>query len=130
MEKIKAQEINFYRRLSAFLRKNFPKINVKTEDAKDELIAKLLYSPNFASTHSLVEQLNGYEDFTPKQLEVIMNALLTNSQVRWIVGDADIFDFYKKILDRYPKALGDNRGKLLEILAQTEIDETDEDTPF
>ena len=129
-KKLKAQQINFYRRLSTFLRKNFPKINVKTEDEKDELIAKLLYSPNFAATHSLVERLTGYEDFTPKQLEVIMNALLTNSQVRWIVGDLDIFEFYKKLSDRYPKALGENHGKLLEILAQREIDEPDEEIPF
>jgi len=97
----KIYSIKFYRKLSHYFKENYPDINLKTENEKDLLISKLSTSPNFSSTHNIISHLSKYDGFTRKQVEDIVNALIYNNQVRWIITDPDINEFYRNIYDNY-----------------------------
>jgi hypothetical protein len=90
-------KIYFYRRLSDFFKKTFPKINLTTELEKEGLIEELSSSSSFAQTHSLIAKLSNYEGFTQKQAEDLARALVNNNQVNWIIDDVDVYEFYKKL---------------------------------
>ena len=53
--------------------------------------------PNYATTHALIAKLSEYNEFTQKQLEGLVDALLSNGQVYRIVEDYNIKKFYEDI---------------------------------
>lgn len=79
-----------YRRLSAFFKSEFPDIHLASEIEKDLLIKKLATSGNFAHTHTVVAQLSQFSDFTVDQVNAILSAASSNSQVGWIATDWDV----------------------------------------
>jgi len=125
----KKSKPKFYRKLSDFFKHNFPNINLATESEKDNLIEKLSSSSNFASTHSLIASLSKFNDFSPKQAEDLVNALILNNQINWIATDDDVHNFYRKIWDQHYFSLLDYNDTL-ESLLETEKKDTLEDVPF
>ena len=63
------------------------------------LINELSDSPNFACTHEIMSKLRKYPDFSPSQIRRLVDIGLTNSQVSWIADDADVNQFYRKLVD-------------------------------
>ncbi|AXX96991.1 PIN domain-containing protein [Profundibacter amoris] len=88
--------VTLHNSLSNFFKARFPQINLSTEFKKDELVRRLINSPNFSETHQVISELMEFEHFTKGQIRQIFSALLDNNQVRWIAMDCDVQDFFKK----------------------------------
>ncbi len=111
----KESELHFYRTLSKFFENHeqFKDIDLERESEKKRLIQELAKSPNFSMTHALVARLAAYDDFTTEQVVDVVESLRTNRQVRWILGDRDVAEFYRKIAEtaeyqRYVESRGHN----------------------
>lgn len=66
----------------------------------DELIDRLYSSPNFAKTHDILSALSRHKpDFQHRHFRMAIRAVLSNNQVHWISGDADVRDFIKFLID-------------------------------
>jgi hypothetical protein len=109
----KSSEILLYKTLTDFLDKHAKEIKIKIEKEKETLINELLNSPNFITTHSIIGKLRIFTDFSEDQVKTLVNALINNSQVRWIATDDDVNAFYKEII-KDKKAIFDERE--LEII--------------
>lgn len=71
----------------------------KDEEDKEYLISSLQDSRNFYSTHKLIAKMNEFESWTEKQQCKLIDIALTNRQVKYILGDADVQRFYFNILE-------------------------------
>jgi predicted nucleic acid-binding protein len=100
-------ELISYKKLSEFFKDNFPEINLSDEVEKDILIQSLSTSPNFAHTHQLISKLNKFTEFTETQVNDIITATISNSQIYWIIDDEDVNQFIRKIVDNYEKSIED-----------------------
>lgn len=128
----KESEVLFYRRISPFFKEHYPDIKLASELEKEVAVQQLVGSNNFASTHSSVSKLSKYEGFSGFQINEIVDAALTNSQVNWIIGDVDIFEFFTKIITEYKDEIEEeaceNLKKELSLHESKEIE--DDDIPF
>lgn len=62
------------------------------------LIMALESSENFATTHTIIRKMQGRTDWTSDEKEHLFSIAVTNSQVRWILTDVDVSQFYEKLL--------------------------------
>ena len=95
----KSSKIIFFNSLTDFLKEHIKKIELNHEKEKDELIAGLHDSLNFSITHSLISRLSKYSEWNPRQKEELCSIAINNSQVRWILGDRDVNEFYSELLN-------------------------------
>lgn len=122
----KGSNIIFFKSLTDFLRTHVSEIELETENAKDELIEELRCSRSFWKTHNVVKELNAFSDWSQRQIEDICTAAIHNTQVFWLLGDEDVYEFYSAILDSKSaqQSTDENvvevRNKLLEITQQSE----------
>lgn len=127
----KDSKLMFYKRLSAFFKEHFPDIKLATELEKDILIADLAASGTFARTHSVITKLSKYTDFTAAQVNAIVDAALSNSQVRMIISDKDVHDFLSTAIKGHLKHLDDESIETLSaLLSPPSQDIDDGDFPF
>lgn len=96
----KNSEIHFYTNLVRFLNEHFEDIKLKTEQVKQDLIDKLSMSPNFVSTHGIIALMSKYSGWTDAQIESICSAAENNTQIGWLLGDDDVFEFYSRLLSK------------------------------
>lgn len=72
------------------------------DDAKAAAIKDLVNSPNFMSTHQAISQLTPYQDtFSKDEVNALSSAALTNNQIRWIIDDNDVKQFYLNLFSKY-----------------------------
>jgi predicted nucleic acid-binding protein len=128
----KNSNLVFYKRISAFFKEYFPEIKLAAELEKDLLIEEFTNSKSFAQTHQVVAKLSKYADFTPAQLNAIMSAAITNSQIAHIIDDPDVHEFLTAVLKNdeklFEKSSLQALATLMAPLKKQEID--DEDIPF
>ena len=124
--KKKKSEIHYYSSLMDFLRDHFKNIRLKNEQEKDELIQGLQSSPNFATTHSIIDKLYQYTDWTDEQIDALCSAVINNKQVEWILGDIDVLQFYSTLLSKI-KYESLNEGNVKQVFEQIFIIENEED---
>ena len=131
-EEKKNSHVIFFKSLVSFLKEHFASIKLKTEQEKDELISSLSESFNFATTHAIVDRLNKYSDWTESQQEDLFKAVINNSQISWIIGDDDVFEFYRSLLNSYngDSPLADKVRELLLDSEQNDDDSDDDDDIF
>lgn len=116
-----------YRRLSTFFKEHFPEIKLASEIEKDLLIKEFARSSNFASTHIAVSKLSKYSDFTVAQVDEILEATVSNSQIRWIITDIDVKEFISAVIKgKEGKLNEENLKEISELLS----DDEDTDVPF
>jgi len=139
---VKHSDIFYYRRLSSFFKEGFPDIQLASELEKEYLIQQLSKSASFAQTHNIISRLKRYTEFTATQTNDIIDAAVSNNQVRWIVGDEDVYSFLKSVIKdkehRLDNELLTELNELfdeaeLQYLAQagtSEEDLSEEDLPF
>jgi predicted nucleic acid-binding protein len=114
----KNSQIRFYRRLSAMLGDLFPDIKLETELEKEELIREFAASPNFASTHIAIAKLSKYSDFSTLQINEIVAAVITNSQISWIIADEDVSKFIANVIRGREQIIdAHNHKALLELVS-------------
>lgn len=99
-EQKKHSKIYFYTNLVRFLNEHFEDIKLKTEQIKQDLIDKLKKSPNFVSTHGIIAMMSKHSGWTDSQIENICSAAENNTQVGWLLGDDDVFEFYGRLLSK------------------------------
>jgi len=116
--------VYFYRSISKFFSENYPNIKLENEREKDQLIQELFTSSTFSKTHTIFAELSKFQEFTEAQKEQIIDAILSNNQIYWIINDEDIKSFiisrmkndedalnYEKLLE-LNELFGDERGKI------------------
>jgi len=125
----KNSEFRLYQRLSKFLAAYFPDAILATELEKECAIEELAASPNFARTHNLIAKLQGFSEFTNTQVNDILDAVISNDQVNWIIADDDVEQFVRKILENYETTAAlEKVAKVKEMLSKPE--KVDDDLIF
>ena len=77
--------------------------------AKTDLLIALENSRSFARTHEIVKKLSRHVTWSHEETEQLCYIAVNNSQVKYIIGDADVKQFYSRVLK--------NAGKLTEDMA-------------
>lgn len=72
-------------------------LEIVYERNKNNLINNLKQSKSFEETHSLISSLSKLSDWTYSQRRDLAEALVNNNQVRSIISDADVFQFYANL---------------------------------
>ena len=90
----KGSDIFLYTNLTMFFNDHIKDINLKTENEKIGLIDTLMLSGSFASTHSIIERLSKFSHWTQDQSVLLFNVATCNNQVRQIINDQDIHEFF------------------------------------
>lgn len=124
-QKAKNSNIYFYRRLSDFFRDKFPKIKLASELEKELVISDLIFGENFKEVHKVIAKLSKYADFTDQQVNEIIDASISNNQVRWISEDPDIKTFFNNLLkDRDQIVEPDKLEKFTKLFLNTKKEES------
>lgn len=100
-EKKPLSSLYFYSKISDFFKAKFPAIKIASELERDLLIQRLANSGSFFSTHAYIARLAAQPEFSTAQVEQLVEIPGANNQVGWIVGDADVHDFYKNLQNKY-----------------------------
>lgn len=125
----KKSTLYYYARLSDFFKKNFPNIKIASEVERDLLVEELTNSGSFASTHFIISKLAKQTDFSPAQIEALVNIAQSNNQVGWIIGDSDVYDFYSSLSKKHCEKLQpDTKAQLLALLDEGKPDRTENDS--
>ena len=66
-------------------------------------------SRSFARTHEIVKKLRQHGTWSHEETEQLCYIAVNNSQVKYIIGDADVKQFYSRVLK--------NAGRLTEAMA-------------
>lgn len=122
-----------YRRISHFLGKHFPNIKIASEVELQEAIDDLVTSSNFTCTHRAIARLSTYDRFGASHAASIAEAYIDNSQVRWILGDSDVYEFLKLFILNSGERLKESvRNELNELVkeARSYHEDWDEEIPF
>ncbi len=68
------------------------------DQRKLDLIDKLAESDSFANSHMIVRELAAFSDWREEEREELLRIALANSQVRYILTDADIRRFFARLV--------------------------------
>ena len=98
---------------------NADKQSNEEELQKMDLILNLENSGSFARTHEIIDKLKKYKNWTHNEKELLFRTGANNSQVYYILKDADVCLFYKGLFDRKEK-LPANAEKVKEALDSEE----------
>ncbi len=115
-EEEKKSTIHFYRRLSSFFKMHFPEIKLASEVEKGLLLKELRESNSFIQTHSIVEKLSLYSDFTVSQADDLIRAALLNNQINWIITDSDVKKLLESCISGKEDQLDENNLKRVQNL--------------
>lgn len=77
--------------------------------AKTDLLIALENSRSFARTHEIVKKLSRHGTWSHEETEQLCYIAVNNSQVKYIIGDSDVKQFYSRVLK--------NAGRLTENMA-------------
>ena len=85
------------------------------ERKRTDLLIAFENSGSFATTHSLISELQEIDDWSYEEKEILFQIALDNSQVRYILRDLDVEAFYKKLL-KSTKIMTSNAQEIKDIL--------------
>ena len=80
-------------------RKQADKQSDEKEIAKTNLLIALENSDSFANTHTIIGKMKEIREWMPEEKEALCKIALANSQVLYILGDADVSAFYRRLLE-------------------------------
>ena len=90
------------------------------EDRKrTDLLIALENSGSFATTHSIISEVQEIDDWSYEEKEILFQIALDNSQVRYILRDLDVEAFYRKLL-KSMKTMTSNAQEVKDILESDE----------
>lgn len=76
------------------------KQNGAEELEKTDALISLENSRSFARTHEIIEKMRRYSSWSPVELDLLFQIAANNSQVRYIINDADVKLFYSGLLGK------------------------------
>lgn len=93
---------------------------------KTKAISSLRDSESFAQTHRAVERLSILRPLlTTADAEVLFKAAIDNQQIKWIIKDTDVYNFYVKILtDHSANADPELADEMIDLLG---LDQTEDE---
>lgn len=123
--------VHFYKGLSVLLKDKFPDIKLASDVKTAGLIEQLAASRSFAITHAVIASLSKQE-FSKEQVNDLIEIPGLNSQVGWILDDADVAGFYTNLIEKYGDQMDEAaRDKLSEKLTPANDPEpVDGEVPF
>ncbi len=125
----KKSELIFYKRISPFFKAHFPDIKFVDDFEKNLLIDDFIHSYNFARTHSVISKLTKYASFTAPQVNSLVSAAITNSQIASIIDDDDVKEFLSSVVKSHEDIIDEDNlmtlNALLNPSAESELDEAD-----
>ena len=94
----------------------------------NQLVSALADSESFYVTHRVIESFRGLEDKMVKaDADALADAAAANNQIRWIISDSDVNQFYLRLLSRHIAELDpvhvDNLISMLGIDTDESVDE-------
>ena len=95
------------------------KQNSEEEREKTDLLIALENSGNFARTHEVIKKLSQHDSWSPEELERLFRVAVNNSQVKYIIHDADVKRFYDQVLTQIQKET-ENSKAVRELLENEE----------
>jgi hypothetical protein len=131
--KRKQANLVLHTELRPFLNAQFPEIKFAVDIEKREAIDDFKHSGNFNSTHAAIARLEPLVDaLTDLEAVEVLQAATSNSQIRWIGGDADVRNLIQRIVGPRVRMLD---PILLEELAEafkldSGADDEGEEVPF
>jgi hypothetical protein len=95
-----------YTTLPDLFRDHYPDVRLlealEKEMAERELaVRSLATSANFEQTHAALDAVSRFSDFLPQEVEELLWAAVSNTQIRWIVEDGDVFRFFTRMAHEY-----------------------------
>lgn len=102
----KGSSIYYYQDLNDFFRIHTPKIRLAHQERISDLITELSGSQSFFDTHTTLAKFPENSSFNDSQINELIDILENNTQVGWILDDADVSNFFKPVLDRYSEISG------------------------
>lgn len=94
----KKARLHLYSGLGEFTKVHFPEIKVPADALKGAAIKALTSSGSYQQTHAAVADLHPIlKSLTKEEAIALCVALTNNSQIRDILGDDDVKDFYKDL---------------------------------
>ena len=120
-------KLYLYSQIGQFFEANFLGEDFLLKAEKQDAIENLIGSVNFASTHSAISAMEPYIRFLTKdEANDVISGCLSNSQIRWIVGDPDVYSFLKSIYLKFGESLSESlRPRLEELVGQANGDSDD-----
>jgi hypothetical protein len=113
----KAGVLTWHRELRPFLTSRFPEIKLAIDIEKRIAIDQLKNSGSFQTTHSAITELAPYAAaLTQAELDELIEAAKTNSQIQWIKGDPDVKEFYQSAIKPWFSKMDKARQKELDAL--------------
>ena len=96
----------------------------RNDEEKEKLdwILALSGSRNFACTHTVIGEMEKVAQWTDREKELLCKIALENSQVYYILGDADVAGFYRKLLSGL-RSPGEFAKKLRSAMEQCSADQ-------
>ncbi|AXQ79625.1 haloacid dehalogenase-like hydrolase [Streptococcus chenjunshii] len=88
-----------YSKMFANKKEAITHVRPQDEQEKADLIDALESSGNFKNTHSVIRKLSKFTNWQPDEIEDLFSIAKINSQVRYILEDKDIKDFYEKLFE-------------------------------
>lgn len=119
-----------YTSLLDLFRDHYPDVHLlealEKEMVERELaVRSLATSANFLQTHAAIEAVSQFSDFLPHEVEELLYAAVSNTQIRWIIEDDDVFRFYSRLAHQYQDSV--DPGLLAEFWGLLEDDGYDRD---
>lgn len=93
------------------------KAESEEQKQKSELIMALESSDSFARTHSVVAKLKKCSGWSADEKEQLFDIAVRNSQVLYILSDADVNKFYQGLLEGMTE-LSENASKVKERMGK------------
>jgi predicted nucleic acid-binding protein len=99
----KGSQIHLHGTLRSALEAHYPEIQLapEPEPEQDQAIDRLVNANNFSTTHRAIRRLSRFDEFTSDQVAALVEAANSNSQVRGIMEDDDVFEFYDSLARQY-----------------------------
>ena len=124
----KNSTVYFYSTLVGFLKEHVKEIHLEKEICRQKFILELMCSTSYFTTREMISILDRYSDWTKEEIEIICLPLLYNSQVREIILEDNILEFYNTILSnvKYDE-VGECTKKAFEIIKEINVESSEGD---
>ena len=94
--------------------RNYEKEESEEERAKKDLINMLEDSGSFRNTHEIIGKLKKFGDWSEEQIQKLLRIGMNNTQVRFILSDRDVNEFYENLCRNNNSEAAMEMRKLLE----------------
>jgi hypothetical protein len=116
--KKKQGTVKLWKRTSQFLAAHFPDAATAIEIERTLMVESLERSPNFATTHAVIAEFSDLSHLSQPLVDRLANAILSNSQIRWLRGDDDVKKFINDFLSKYQNQLATAVKDEIKVLLQ------------